>query len=220
MKQDEQAGPDATSMISPLDGTPEMPKEIPLCGLGGVMNYLSPAKILKGTALLALCVSSCMFAAAQKADSKQITDLFSEIKAHASLAEDDAQTLEAYARSSMSWQSHVHRLNLIKEHVDELLSDYNEMARLRDEGSRWQQEAIDQLSPLMKGMADHLSATIKYQNDHPTHINFEPWREYVRANSLYATKASSLIHDLVDYRAAKSTAESLEKQLNLQANAK
>jgi hypothetical protein len=184
------------------------------------MNYLSPITILKGTALLVLLASGCMFAAAQKADSKRIAELFSEIKNHASLAEDDAQTLEAYTRSNKSWQSPADRLNLVKAHVDELLSDYNEMARLRDEGSPWQQEAIDQLSPLMKGMADQLSATIKYQNEHPTHINFEPWREYVRANSEYATKASSLIHDLVDYGAAQSTAELLEKRMNLQANAK
>lgn len=184
------------------------------------MIHLSPTTLLKGIAALALLVSSCMFAEAQKADSKRITDLFSEIKEHASHAEDDAQTLESYTRSqSIGWQSHAGRLSLVKEHVSDLLNDYNEMARLRDEGSPWQQEAIDQLRPLMKGMADHLNATIQHQREHPTHVKFDPWRDYVRANSEYATKASALIHDLVDYGAAKSTAESLEKRLNLQGDA-
>ena len=185
------------------------------------MNYLSPTTILKGTAVLALFVSSCVFAAAQKADSKQITDLFTEIKQHASLAQDDAQKLESFARSpSIAWQSHRDQLRLVREHVDDLFNDYNEMARLRDEGSPWQQEAIDQHRPVMKGMADHLTATIKYDNEHPTDVKLEAWREYVRVNSEYATKASSLIHDLVDYGAAKSTAELLGKRMNLQANAK
>jgi len=37
----------------------------------------------------------------------------------------------------------------------------------------------------------------------------------VRANSEYATEAASLIHDLVDYSAARATTESLEKKLQL-----
>jgi hypothetical protein len=183
------------------------------------MNRLLPVTLLKGAAVLALFVSGCMFATAQKPDSKQITDLFSEIKEHASLAENDAQTLESYLGSNISWQGHADRLRLVKEHVNDLLNDYNTMVRLRDEGSPWQQEAIDQLRPLMKGMADHLTATIQHHREHPTHVKFEAWRDYVRGNSEYATKASSLIHDLVDYGAAKSTAESLERQLNLPADA-
>jgi len=40
------------------------------------------------------------------------------------------------------------------------LADYGEMSRIREEGSPWQQDAIDQLGPVLKGMADHLTATI------------------------------------------------------------
>lgn len=184
------------------------------------MNHLSPATLLKGTAALALFLSMCVPANAQKADSKQISDLFSEIKEHATLAEDDAQTLEAYTRSNISWQPHANRLRLIKEHVDELLRDYNEAARLRDEGSQWQQEAIDQLRPVMKGMADHLTATIQHQNKHQAEVKMKPYLDYVHGNTEYTSKASSLIHDLVDYGAARSTAESLEKRLNLPADEK
>lgn len=184
------------------------------------MLILSPATFLKGTAALALLISNCVFAGAQNPDSKQITDLFVEIKEHASLAEDDAQTLESYTRAKhISRQSHSGRLALIKEHVNELLNDYNQMVRLKDEGSPWQQQAIDQLSPLTKGMADHLTATMHFHLENPARVNFDPWRDYVRANSEYASKASSLIHDIVEYGAAKSTAESLEKQLNLPGNA-
>lgn len=185
------------------------------------MIHLSPASLLNGIAGLALVASSCMFAAAQKPDSKQITDLFSEIKEHATLAENDAQTLELYTRShSISWQAHANRVEQVKEHVNDLLHDYNEMARLKDQGSPWQQEAIDRLSPVLKAMADHLNATIQHQREHPSHVKFDPWKEYVRGNSKYVTKASTLIHDIVDYGAAKSTAEWLEKRLNLPTDAK
>lgn len=180
------------------------------------MNYLSPANLLKGTAVLALLLSCGTFAGAQKADSKKIADLFTEIKGHATLADNDAQILESFTRSAtISSRSHTNQLKLVQEHISDLLNDYNETARLKDEGSPWQQEAIDQLRPVLKSMADHLNATIKHQNENPSQVKMGPWRDYVHGNSEYIAKASSLIHDLVDYGAAKSASDSLEHQLQL-----
>ena len=184
------------------------------------MNSLSPANLLKGTMLVALFLSSCAIAGAQKPDSKNISDLFAEIKYHASLAEHDAELLESFTRSpSMSWRSHAHQLSLVREHVKDLLKDYNEMTALKDEGSPWQQEALDQLRPVVKGMADHLNATLDYQRENPTDVKMLTWVNYVHGNAEYATKASSLIHDLVDYGAARSSADSLEQQLKLPPHA-
>ena len=87
------------------------------------MIHLSPTTLLKGTAVIALFISSCVFAAAQQQDSKQITDLFSQIKEHASLAQRDAEVLGSYLGSNISWQAHADRLRLVKQHVDDLLND-------------------------------------------------------------------------------------------------
>jgi hypothetical protein len=181
------------------------------------MNYLSPANILKGATVFALLLSSCFIASAQNTDSKKISNLFGDIKEHSTLVKDDAQTMEAYTRSGVSWQLHAGQLMLIREHVNDLLADYGEMSRIRDEGSPWQQDAIDQLGPVLKGMADHLTATIQHQRENPTHVNMPDFVDCVHANSEYATKAASLIHDLVDYGMAKTTAESLEKELQLRS---
>jgi hypothetical protein len=183
------------------------------------MKYLSPANIVKGAVLSALLLSSCFIASAQNADSKKISNLFADIKEHSTLAKDDAEALEAFTRSGVSWQLHAERLELIKHHVNELLADYGEMKRIREEGSPWQQEAIDQLGPVLKGMADHLTATIQHQNENPTDVKMPAFVEYARGNAEYANKAASLIHDLVDYEAARTTAESLEKGLQLPAHA-
>ena len=67
---------------------------------------------------------------------------------------------------------------LIKEHVNDLLADYSEMSRIREEGSPWQQDAIDQLGPVLKGMADHLTATIQHQRENPTHVNMPAFVDY------------------------------------------
>ncbi len=179
------------------------------------MRYLSPANILKGAAVLALLLFGALIASVQNTDSKKVSNLFAQVKEHATLAEDDAQTLEAYTRSGTSWQLHANQLRMIKEHVNDLLADYSEMTGVRDEGSPWQQEAIDQLRPVLKAMADHLNATILHQRENPTHVKMGPFVNYVHGNTEYVAKAASLIHDLVDYETARSTAEKLQKELDM-----
>ena len=179
------------------------------------MNYLSPAKVLKGAAMFALLLSSSLILAAQKADSAEISKLFTEIKAHATLAEHDAQLLDSYTRSGVSWKLQGNQLQNIKEHVNDLGRDYNEAERLREQGSPWQQNAIDQMRPLLQGMAAHLTLTIEHQNQNPSHVRFQPFVDYVRANRDYATRASALIHDLVDYGEAYAKSEQLEQKLQL-----
>jgi hypothetical protein len=183
------------------------------------MKCLSPANILKGAAVLALLLSSSLVASAQNADSKKISNLFVEVKEDSTLAQNDAETLEAYSRSGTSWQLHADQLRMIKEHVNDLLADYNEMAGIRDEGSPWQQEAIDQLRPVLKSMADHLNATILHQRQNPTNVKMAPFVNYVHGNTDYVTKAASLIHDLVDYGRARSTADELQTELDLPLHA-
>ena len=111
------------------------------------MKYLSPANLLREL-WHRLLVFSSSIANAQKPDSKDITNLFTSIKEHAVLANADAQSLESYTRSGVSWRQHAAKLNEIKEHTNALLRDYSDMASMRAEGSPWQQDAIDQLQPV------------------------------------------------------------------------
>ena len=184
------------------------------------MIYLSLTRVAKMAALFALFVVSSLTVAAQNLDSHKISDLFTQIKEHSALAEEDAQLLESYTRSGANWQSHARRLAEVKDHVDDLLKDYNEAQSLRNEGSPWQQAAIDQIRPVLKTMADHLVATIEHQRNNQSHVRFQAWVDYVRANREYTTKASNLIHDVVDYGTANQTASSLEQKLQLPSSTK
>ena len=179
------------------------------------MNYLSPAKVLKGAAMFALLLSSSLILAGQKADSAEISKLFTEIKAHATLAEHDAQLLDSFTRSGVKWKLHANALANIKEHVNDLGRDYKEAERLREDGSPWQQNAIDQMRPLLQGMAAHLTATIEHLNNNQNHVRMQTYVNYVRANRDYATRTSALIHDLVDYGEAYAKSEQLEQKLQL-----
>lgn len=172
-------------------------------------------KIVKATLFVMLLASGSMLKL-QAQDSEKISKLFTEIRHHAVLAERDADLLQTYSRStSMAWQSHARRVGAMREHVNDLLKDFKEAQDLRQEGSPWQQEAIDQLEPLLKGMAEHLTATIEHMNENRANLKMSRWKEYAATNRDYSFKAANLIRDLVDYGEAKAKAELLEKKLEI-----
>lgn len=179
------------------------------------MRYRKTGKVLAAIAAFAFLVMGSVCVKAQSADSEKINELFNNIRQHASHAEADAELLESYTRSKMSWESHARRIESIRSHVKDLAADFNEASALRPEGSKWQQEAIDQLQPVLQGMADHIKATIDHLNDNKNNVHMQPWIDYVHANRDYAVRAAELIRDYVDYSEAKSTTEKLEQKLQI-----
>jgi hypothetical protein len=184
-------------------------------GEGGIMKALSNWNTCRIVAVLALLLPLSSFAAAPPPDSATITNLLDQARAHAALADDDAVTLESYTRSPLSWQSHAARLTIIKEHVNNLIKDVNQLSSMRAEGSPWQQEAIDRVDPLLKEIADHLTTTIQHLNENQGQIQMQAFRDYVKVNSNLISKAHNMIADYVDYGQAKAKADALEQEHSL-----
>jgi hypothetical protein len=172
---------------------------------------------IEGMAIFALSFSLGNVMKAQAVtDSAQINKLFAEVKTHAMEADDDAATLDAYARSGqVTRQSHGMKLESIKEHVNDLIKDCNQMSSTRAEGSPWQQEAIDRINPLLHDMADQLTATIEHLNANQSRVHMLPYQEYVHAQYELIHKTHNLITDFADYSEARATVNSLEKALSL-----
>ncbi|HET9101608.1 MAG TPA: hypothetical protein VFN62_14525 [Acidobacteriaceae bacterium] len=179
------------------------------------MTYRRIGKVLAAIAGFAFLVLGSVCVKAQSADSEKINELFNNIRQHAAHAEADADLLESYTRSKMSWESHARRIESMRGHVKDLAADFNEASRMRAEGSQWQQDAINQLQPVLQGMADHLKATIDHLNDNQSKVHMKPWIDYVHANRDYAVRAAELIRDYVDYSEAKSATEKLEQKLQI-----
>lgn len=175
---------------------------------------------LKRIMLLAIALSMPLVVKAQAVDSSKVNDLLKESRTHAVLAEDDAQTLDVYTRSKLSWLSHATRVHEMKEHANDLIRDFNQLSSMRAEASPWQQEAIDRINPLLQEMAAHLNATINHLNDNQNRIHMPEYQEYVRANRELMTKTTRLISDFADYSESKTMANELEKKLELPAVAR
>ncbi len=171
-------------------------------------------------ATLAACLFAIpMLGISQTKDSVAISDALHEARSHAAVVQDDAATLDSYTRSQMSWQSHARHLQRMKEHANDLMSDFNKLQGLKAEGSPWQQEAIDRIDPLLREMANHLNATIDHLNNNQSQVQMQPYRDYVDANLDVMTRARDAIADFVSYGEARSTADDLEQKLEMSSSA-
>ena len=167
-------------------------------------------------AALALLLPAGMLAA-QNPDSPAISKLLHEVGHHASLADDDAHTLGSYTLGNLNWKTHGLVLINIKEHVNNLIRDSNQLTTMRDEGSPWQQEAIDRISNLLPEVAANLTATINFLNDHKNQTKMRPYQDLAKNNETLLHKANEIIKDFVGYSQAKEKADALQKQTQLPA---
>ncbi len=159
------------------------------------------------------------FLMAQNPDSEQISKLLSDARSQAATAEIDADTLVAYTRSAISWETHADKLEEMRLDVNRMGKTVAELQKLRPEGSPWQQVAIDRIYPLLRDMADELTATMDHLNKHKSDINMPPYWDYAHANYDVASRTASLINDLVEYGKAKENSATLQQKLELPAKA-
>ena len=152
---------------------------------------------------------------AQSPDSEEISNLLAQAKSHAVQAEDDAATLDSYARSKLSWKSHAAKLDEMKNHVNALGKVSKELVDQRAIGSPWQQKAVDQIDPLLREMAVLLTATINHLKENPSQVHLPKYREYAHANYEVANKIAGMIRDFVEYDEVQSRVDALEAKLGL-----
>lgn len=183
------------------------------------MKVLSSVRMLGTVVTMAALLAMSFAAKAQSNDSARINDLLKSVKGHAALATHDAEQLESFSRSGVSWKSHAEQLNSMKEHVNDLINDHNEMITAREEASPWQQKAIDRTDPLVKEIADRLGAMIDHFNSNQQKINLQPYRDYLRSSHQLISTLDKMVTDFVTYEEAKSTADTLEEKLELPSSA-
>ncbi|MFP5230299.1 MAG: hypothetical protein ACLGXA_22010 [Acidobacteriota bacterium] len=163
--------------------------------------------------VLMLLGGSCMMA--QPTDSARINDLLQQAKERALQANRDAELIESYTRSKTSWVSHSRSLNSMKEHINNMGKTLAELNSYKMEASPWQQEAIRDVDPLLRSMADHLTVMINHLNDNQDKVHMPAYVDYTKANLDLSARMLSMIEDYVDYSESKAKADDLEKKLEL-----
>jgi hypothetical protein len=179
-------------------------------------NYRGMVGLVTGALLVAGCLAiPTALQATEPGDSAEITKLFTDAKAEAVQLKDDAEDMESFVKSKLSWESHARKVELIKEHIN---NAGKLLAKLQDAaptGSPWQQTAIQQIDPLLRELAANTEATINHLNENRANIHFTQFKDYVKANYDLAMDLEALIRDFVNYGEAKDKTERLGKKLDV-----
>jgi hypothetical protein len=152
-------------------------------------------------------------AAASIGDSEGVSKLLLQAKAEAIELKKDAEQMETFTRSRLSWQGFSSKINEIRDHVNQTGKLVGELNQARETGSSWQQEAIDHITPALKELAANTGSTIQYLNDNRNPAHHEELENYCRVNYELAKELAALVTDFIDYGETKAKFAELQKKV-------
>ena len=128
---------------------------------------------------------------------------------------DDAQTMESFTGMNVSWQTHAGATNQIKEHVNALARQVDELKAVSNNASPCQKTVIDRIDPYLEEMNGYTEAVIENLSKHPERLRTPEYKDYLEANADYA---GDLIADFVDYGRTKERLQNLTDKLEVPAH--
>jgi hypothetical protein len=173
-----------------------------------------PAVIL--IALLSL--QSPLSAVVIKNDNPQVTQLLADANEEAFELANDADDTQMLILSDGNWVNHALMLARVKGHVDNLALIIDKLSKAHTSGSELQQEAIDQILPLVKDLSANTTAAINYLNQNRARPISNAYTQYLKKNAETAHQLSSIISSLVDYEKSMAGIEELRGKLVANGN--
>jgi hypothetical protein len=148
-------------------------------------------------------------------DSEEVTKLLSDSKAEAAELYRDAGEMKTFTASKLSWETHAKKLDEIRTHVNKCGELVQKLNTMKEQGSPWQQHAIERITPLLSELASNTTATIEHLNNNRGKLQFPPYPDYLTTNSDLAGSLSELVADYVNYGKTKARFERLSEKLEV-----
>ncbi len=144
-------------------------------------------------------------------DSPVLNDLLHQARFESAQLDVDADSLLFVQRSEEFRELHGVELNIIRQHINEIGKLEARMREARDSSSPWQQNAVDQIGPLLQELADNMENAIGHYNQNGLIHPIGKYADYLKANADLAAKLHALISDAVSYGQAKGKYDALDR---------
>jgi hypothetical protein len=184
-----------------------------------MLNRKLVSRVSLGLFLGALALAaSTVYGAQTSKDSKEVSSILADVKTEAIQLRDDADQLKGFTRSTLSWESHVRKVEQIKQHINNAGELLTKLDNAKGTASPWQQQAIDRINPLLKELASNVTSTIEHLNQKPKLLQTGPYVDYAAANYEMASHLAELVSDYVEYGKSKAKSEELATKLETPEN--
>ena len=149
-------------------------------------------------------------------DSYFIHELMEQAKTHARELRVDAEQMETFHLSPMTWESHAAKLSEIRGHVNSMGKVVGKLEHLRPAASAWQQQAIDRIVPVLKQLAFSVQNSIDHLAEvRGRDLRLSDNRYHLSISADLAVTLESMIRDYVDYGTARRQVRELNSKLEL-----
>ena len=143
----------------------------------------------------------------------KVADRLADFKRTAFEMRDEADTLQSYTRNKqLSWQSHTHRLNALKDHVNELGKTLAELEAQKPLASDGHAMAIEHARPHLVSAAQNLTEAIESVNERRSNVHWGEYREAVSNIYAHADALHTKLDTILDHENTSMRLEALELQ--------
>jgi len=157
-------------------------------------------------------------ASATKGENPQLTQLLADANDEAFELARDATDTQMLIRTDENWVDHALMLEKVKGHVDNLALIIEKLSKAQKSGSDLQEQAVEQMLPLVKQLSANTTAAINYLKQSKTRPTSETYTRYLEKNAETAHQLSSMISSLIDYEKSMTEIEQLRSKLEAPGN--
>jgi Na+/phosphate symporter len=175
-----------------------------------------PSVIVVLAVLLTLLLP--LTAYATKEENPQLTQLLADANDEAYELARDATNTQMLIRTDENWVDHALMLAKVKGHVDNLALIIEKLNNAQRSGSELQEQAVEQMLPLVKQVSANTTAAINYLKQSKTRPISDTYTRYLEKNAETAHQLSSMISSLIDYEKSMTEIEQLRSKLEAPGN--
>src|SRR5438034_1370569 len=145
---------------------------------------------------------------------KEASGLLGEVQALSGKLRLDAEKLESFPRSKLSWESHANQLNLVREHVNQIGDRLERLQEIRHVTSPWQQQAIDRIVPVAVDLATGTKAAIGHLNENRGHLLAPAYAGHLTTISDQAGEMKESVNTFLELAETQQKLEQLQEKIS------
>src|SRR5437773_9572065 len=127
----------------------------------------------------------------------------------------DAEKLESFPRSKLSWESHANQLSLVREHVNQIGDRLKRIQEIRHVTSPWQQQAIDRIVPMAVELASRAQAAMEHLNENKSYLFAPTYTDHLSTIAQQAGELTDSVNTFVEYGNTRQKLEQLQQKLEI-----
>jgi predicted O-linked N-acetylglucosamine transferase (SPINDLY family) len=166
-----------------------------------------------GVLVISLLFQLPLASALMRPESQELTQLLSDANDEARELASDAEEMQMLTLNDTNWVTHALMLSKVKGHVDNMALLIEKLKKLQKSGSELQEQAVQQMLPLVQELSANTTAAINYLNQNKSRPTSETYKQYLNKNAEAARQLSSMISTLLDYQKSMAEIEKMRSKL-------